>query len=254
MSTMPMNFADAPPQNDFSELIPHGALAFGILNIKWHNLDQGMLETPSKSGESAYLDCTVTITPNPANGFVSPWNKRKIFTRIGVAGKEAYINMGRSAIKAILETGRGAGPSNPNGYNIGSYAELDGLPVAVKIKIDPGNAQFPNEKNDVALWLSPVDQTSPIPKDWARLMANDVMPAPDTRQPKAAAAAKVAAPATPWAGGAAPAGAPTPRQGTAEPAMPNWLGGQTPAGQAAPAAAAPAPAPSGQPAWMTQGR
>ncbi len=106
---MTMNFANADSQNDFSEILPHGALSWAILNLRPFNLDQGLLETPSKPPKtSKFLNFDVTM-------FEGPWDKRKVFAMIGVAGSEAYINMGRSAIKAILECGNNAGPHNPDG-------------------------------------------------------------------------------------------------------------------------------------------
>lgn len=236
-----MSFGDAPPQNDFSEMIPDGALAFAELRFKWFNFDQGILVTPSKPPkDSAFLDCVLSICPSPAGGHVTPWNNRKIFTRIGVAGSEGYINMGRSAIKAILETGRGAGPTNLAAYDIGDYADLDGLIVAIKVKIEPAKDGY-REKNDIGLWLSPVDQTAPIPVQWARLLAGDVVPAAKAApagQPKAAA----------WANGAGAAQTTPAAAGTstgAPPAQPSWLG--QPATGAPPASAQPAA--QARPSW-----
>lgn len=240
-----MSFADAESQQDFSDMIPNGTLAFGQLRLKWYNADQGIVETPSKTSEARYLDCEVTIIANPANGAPHKYQKRKVFTRIGVAGSEKYVNMGRSAIKAILETGKGASQQNPTGYEIGSYADLDDLIVAVKVKEEPAKDGYA-AKNDIAVWLSPVDSVTA--KDFQRLMTNDT-------EPKGrAAGAKPAQQAGPaWAAGATPsptatAATPAASQPASAPAQqgnplakPAFLGGST-APQAQPNAPAAGPA------------
>ena len=87
------SFADAPGQNDFSELLPHGLLSWAYIKVRPHNLDQGLIEKPSKSSDGAYLDLELTLEGGPGD-------RRKIFTRVGVRGSEKYVNMGRSAIRA----------------------------------------------------------------------------------------------------------------------------------------------------------
>ena len=169
---MTFNYANAPAQRDFSDLIPHGTLAWAILKVDPFNLDQGLIETPSKTTDSRFLNVELTICSGRHD-------KRKLFTRIGTGGSEKYINMGRSAIKAILEVGRGANATNnPNAYVLQggdrpNYMELDGLKVAIKIKEEKAQGDFP-PKNDVDVWLSPVDDVTS--KDFARLLAGDTEP------------------------------------------------------------------------------
>lgn len=211
------NFADAPQQNDFSDLIPHGTLAHALLKIR--RVNGTIPETQSATSASRYLDCEATITDGRHRG-------RKVFTKIGTGGKENYINMGRASIKAILEFGRGASPQFPQGYAINSYDELDnngqGIPVGIKIKVDPAKEGYP-EKNDVAVFLSPIADSGTV-KDFERLLSGDT-------EPKAAPAAKqtaaVSAPA--WTAGTT--------QAPAAGAQPTWLGSaQTTAPQPQPAA------------------
>jgi hypothetical protein len=204
-----LNFADAPSQKDFTVLIPHGMLAFGVLSINYYNLDRGMVETPSKSSAAKYLDCEVTVEGGE-------FNRRKIFTRIGVEGSEAYVNMGRSAIRAILEVGRGAGPNAMGAYAIEGYHELDGLKVAIKVKEDPEKNGYP-AKNEIAVWLSPVDPATS--KDFERLLAGDTAPK-NVRAPVASGGAPAQAAAPAWQRPAAPATA-SPQQ--TPPSKPSWL-------------------------------
>lgn len=227
--TQGYSFADAPGQNDFSDLLPHGLLSWAWLKIRPFNLDQGIIETPSQTSDARYLNCELTLEGGPGD-------RRKVFTRIGVAGSEKYINMGRSAIRAILEVGRGASAQNPQGYVISAaggqpnWLELDGLKVAIKVRIEKGTAGYP-DKNDVAVWLSPIADSG-TEKLFARLLAGDVMPAANQAPPAAARG-----------GAAKPAAATQPAwtmPATGQPAHP---GAQQPTAPAAPPS-------TGKPSWL----
>jgi hypothetical protein len=214
-----LNYADAGGQNDFSELVPHGTLSWAILKLRWYNFDMGIVETPSKSSDAAFLDCELTLVGGD-------WHGRKVWTRIGTKGSEKYVNMGRAAIRGILEAGFGANPqTNPQGYTIANYSALDkggeGVKVGIKIKIEPGKDGY-QDKNDVAVWLTP-NPDGGTRKDWDRLMLGDTKPSAHTTQPRTAG------------GAAAPAAQ----------AGPSWAQGQP--AQNAPTQAAPAPAPSTAP-------
>lgn len=234
MSTV--SFHDAPPPTHTGDLLPHGALSFGIMNIRPFNLEHGLIEKPSKSSDGAYLDCEITCMGGA-------FDKRKVFTRIGVAGSEKYINMGRTAIKAILEVGRQAGPNNMAAYGLPAYGtgvdwmQLDGLQVAFKIKVEKGQNGY-NDKNDIAVWLSPIEPA--VKKDWDRLVAGDQMP-------KASGGAPAAGNAKPaWATQAQqPAASNPPQQPAGSPVQ---QGGYAQPPQNRP----PQAAPSGAPAWLRQ--
>src|SRR3546814_11162285 len=77
--------------------------------------------------------------------------------------------MGNAAIGRILEAGRNAGPHNPQGYVIGSYEQLNGLRVAVKLKVEKGTEGY-DDKNRVAEYLTP-NPASPGNKGWVLLSA-----------------------------------------------------------------------------------
>lgn len=233
---MTMDFSQADRQKDFTELLPQGTLSWGILKIKPHNLDADIWETPSQSSDARYLNCQVHLKGGR-------YDSRVIFTRIGTAGKDVYINMGRASIRAILEVGKQASEQNLAGYNISHYKELNGLPVAIKIKEEPEQNGYP-AKNDVAVFLSPVDPVTK--KDFERLVNGDTEPkgkqnirsGDNTKTQVAQTAAR-------WAQGGEQA-APAPTQPAVDPNQPPpWLTpqnpGQQPAGQ-------PAQNQSGQPA------
>lgn len=205
-----VSYADAGQQYDGSNPIPNGALSWGWLQIRPHNMDQGIVPVPTKDNSGAYLDVEIILEGGP-------WDKRKVWTRIGVDGKENWVNMGRAAIKAILEVGRGAGPQNPQAYclkdlDAGSqyprpdWFELNGLKVAVRIKyegerINEKTGEVYKERNDVAAFLTPLDPS--LKKDFDRLLAGDVEPAGGTGAPKAHGAPQGVQQAPAW-GGAAP--------------------------------------------------
>jgi hypothetical protein len=247
---MTMDFSGAERQNDFSVLIPQGTLSWGVLKIRPFNLDAGQWETPSKSSEARFLDCEVQLKGGQYEG-------RKVWTRIGTAGSEKYINMGKGQIRAILEVGKKASEQNLAGYNIASYAELSGLPVAIKIKEEPEQNGYP-AKNDVAVFLSPVDPGTE--KDYKRLESGDTEPRgkQNVRTGGAAVGAPLgAAPAARWASpqGGAPA-APAPVNPAAPPPWLVPLVGQQ---GVAPAAGEPAAQPPMQaagnnptPPWATK--
>ena len=224
------DYSTAPTEQmgDF-ELIPDGTLAWAILKIKPKGPvgqpgfapDPNDWVTPSNSTEgNAYLDVALTICEGP-------YNKRKVFEMIGVAGSEAYVNQGRAAIRAILEVGRGANiTSNPGGYRINHYGDLDGLKVAVKIKVEKGGVKNAatgeryNDKNRVAKWLTP-NKESDGHKDFERLLAGQT--APPSAAPGVGSGGSGPAPASttpPWASttGQAPATPAVPAT-----AKPSWL-------------------------------
>src|SRR3546814_16679438 len=70
------------------------------------------------------------------------------------SNSDAAKQMGNAAIGRILEAGRNAGPHNPQGYVIGSYEQLNGLRVAVKLKVEKGTEGY-DDKNRVAEYLTP---------------------------------------------------------------------------------------------------
>lgn len=242
---MTMDFSGYGDQNDFSELIPAGALARAILKIRPFNLDEGIWETTSKNPKdpnnpSKYLDCELTLSGGK-------YDKRKMWTKIGVAGSTGYINMGGRAIRAILEYARGASDQNPQGYALGSYGELDGTECAIKVGVE-SSANYP-DKNDVAVFLSPLQNK----RDWDRFLAGDHDPDPNAvrRERKSGgqqASSAVVAQAPRWVQGqqtqaAAPA---------APPAAPPPPNPPVPANDNTPQQ--PAPAPTGMPPWLARGQ
>ncbi len=185
---MTMDYSQAPQGQDYTDLLPHGTLCFGVVKVRPFNIQAGIVEkTSQKNEENKYLDLELTIEGGP-------YDKRKIWDMPGVTGSEGYTNAGAAAIRAMLEVGRGASMQSPEGYKIESYMELDGLKCAFRIKIEPGTAQYPNEKNRVAIYLTP--QNPATVKDFDRLVAGDSSPAANLRGPQKAAGAPASPPTT----------------------------------------------------------
>lgn len=210
------------------ELIPDGVLAKGWLTVEPFAPDQGHILTPPKgAAKNSYLKCKIQITEGE-------YERRVIFHNIMRGPEEKAMNMGNAQLRAILEYGANAGPSNPKGYQIDDNftpfwsGDSAGIPVAIKVKAKRSTAEELakgwKDRNEVALFLSP-NPESDGHKDFLRLQKGETGPAKP--------AASTAAPATSWTKPAAPA-APAAAQPKA----------------AAPAAAAP----PGKPAWMAGGR
>lgn len=212
------NYGDAPDAQGGNELIPDGTLAWAIVKVRPHNLDRGLVVTPSKSSDGAYLDLELTILEGP-------YARRKIWDKIGVAGSEKWVENGRSRIRHIIEVGNemstfaGSDPryrlgttSNTNGEMV--FMELDEKRCAVKIGVEPGKDGY-EAKNTVRQYLSP-RPASDTHKAFLKLVAGE------TAAPAKTAPAADKKPA--WGGG----GAATPAAGAshAKPAegRPSWAG------------------------------
>lgn len=213
---MTMDYSQAPQGQDYSDLLPHGTLCFGIVKVRPFNLQAGIVETTSKNdSNNKYLDLEITIQGGP-------YDKRKIWDMPGVAGSEGYTNAGGAAIRAMLEVGRNASAQNPQGYSIENYMELDGLQCAFRVKIEPGTTQYPNEKNRIAIYLTSLNPATE--KDFTRLVAGDSSPAANLRGPRQATTATGAGASPPaeqsrW-GAQAPANDNTAAAVTTQPANP----------------------------------
>lgn len=211
------NYGEAEATQGGGELIPDGTLAWAIVKLRPFNLDHGLVVTPSKQGDSAYLDVELTILEGP-------YARRKIWDRIGVKGSEKWVENGRARIRHIIEVGNEMSefPANHPAYRLGTktnttgemvFMELDELRCAIKVGVEKGKDGY-EDKNTVRQYLSP-RPASDTHKTFLKLVAGQTQGEP--QQQKAAPAASKPA----WASG-----------GT--------LGGSAPAAQSAPA---------GRPSW-----
>lgn len=159
---MSMDFSHGAGVTTQADLIPNGQLAFAILTIK------GIKNNANTGSRSIEFEATIDEG--------QPFARRKIFGFIGdpnhEANSEGYRQMGLVAITRILESGRGAGPNNPAGYQINGYEQLGGLRVPIKIGIEPGQNGYA-DKNKVAEWLTPNPASQSGHKLYQKLMAGD---------------------------------------------------------------------------------
>jgi hypothetical protein len=86
--------------------------------------------------------------------------KRKVFDKIGVSGSDAWVNMGKSKIRAILESAKNVNPKDTSpeavsARSINSYEELAGLDVVIKIGIESDRSGAYPDKNKIASIITP---------------------------------------------------------------------------------------------------
>lgn len=198
---MTMDFSAGAGVTTQADTIPAGQLAWVILTIK------GIKNNTNTGSRSIEYEATIDEG--------QPFAKRKVFGYIGdpnhEANSEGYRQMGLVAITRILESGRGAGPNNPDGYKIQGFEQLGGLRVPVKIGIEKGTDGY-DDKNKVVEWLTPNPASQSGHKLYQRLMAGEH----NVSAPKAAAQ-----PSNGFGGGAAtPAPAATGGFGSATAATP----------------------------------
>jgi hypothetical protein len=147
-----IDFNDAEPQMEFS-LIPANTIAKARLTIKPSNDFSNPFITRSKNGDSTFLNCEFTIMEGQ-------YAKRKIFDKIRISGSDAWINMGKARIRAILESAKNINPKDMSeaamaARKINSFGELDGLEMLIKIGIESDRSGVYQDKNRVLSIITP---------------------------------------------------------------------------------------------------
>jgi hypothetical protein len=150
MAVMDLNSAEA--QTEFA-LIPNNTIAKARLTIKPGGDFSDPFLTRSKNGESVFLDCEFTILEGQ-------YAKRKVFDKIGINGSDQWINMGKSRIRAILESAKNINPKDMSetamsARKINSFDELDGLEIIIKIGVEHDRSGVYQDKNKVASIITP---------------------------------------------------------------------------------------------------
>lgn len=159
---MTMDFSNGAGVTTQADVIPAGQLAWVVLTIK------GIKNNANTGSKSIEFEATIDEG--------QPFARRKIFGFIGdpnhEANSEGYRQMGLVAITRILESGRGAGPNNPDGYKIQGFEQLGGLRVPVKIGIEEGKDGYA-DKNKIVEWLTPNPASQSGHKLYQKLMAGE---------------------------------------------------------------------------------
>ena len=149
------NFNNAEDQMSY-ELIPHKTIAKVRLLLKKGNHTTKEwpdgYATLSKAGSSVYLACEFVILS-------SEYENRKIWSNIGLHSdnSEKYGEIGRSMIKAILNSARGLHAKDKSleaekQRQINSFADLDNLQVVAEITI---NDQGDTPRNEIKTIITP---------------------------------------------------------------------------------------------------
>jgi hypothetical protein len=86
--------------------------------------------------------------------------KRKVFDKIGISGSDQWVNMGKSRIRAILESAKNINPKDMSeaamsSRKINSFDELDGLEMLIKIGIEHDRNGVYQDKNKIASIITP---------------------------------------------------------------------------------------------------
>ncbi|GHU19935.1 hypothetical protein FACS189472_10450 [Alphaproteobacteria bacterium] len=147
-----MDFNTAELQTEF-ELIPAGTIVKAILVIKPGNDFSDPFLTRSRNGDSCYLDCEFIVLEGR-------YAKCRIFDKIGVEGSEAWINIGRTRIRAILESAKNINPKDVSetamaGRKINSFDDLNQLEVVIKVGIEIDKGGVYKDKNKVVSIVTP---------------------------------------------------------------------------------------------------
>jgi hypothetical protein len=191
------DFNSASEQTSF-DLIPKGTLLRVRMTIRPGGYDDaaqswtGGYATRNTGTGSVYLNCEFVVLEGE-------YARRKLWSLIGLSSPkgEEWANMGRTFIKAILNSARGIHPGDnspaaQNGRRIASFADLDGIEFLGKV--DWEKDQHGQDKNVIKAAVTP-DQ-----KDYATLMGTVTAVAPAASSSGAPAAGRAPVPGRPsWA-------------------------------------------------------
>lgn len=190
---MSMDFNNSENQSNF-DLIPNNTLAKVRMSIKpggYDDQNQGWVggyATKNDATGSIYLSCEFVILEGE-------YARRKVWGLIGLYSNKGpeWGNMGRSFIKAILNSARGFSesdnsPAAQSARKINGISDLDGIEFVAKITTKKD--QNEELRNEIRFAITPDN------KDYKSLMGI-IAPAVKTQTPPAAASAPNNRPA--WA-------------------------------------------------------
>lgn len=163
------DFNDAEAQQSGFDLIPKGTRALVRMSIKPGGHDDesagwtGGYATASSETGAIFLSCEFVL-------LTGAFAKRKVWSNVGLHSNKGptWANMGRSFIKAVLNSSRNIHPhdNSPEAQQarqIGEFSELDGIEFVASIGIEnDGKGEL---RNLIRLVIEPDH------KDYAELMA-----------------------------------------------------------------------------------
>lgn len=145
---MSMDFNDAESNTSF-DVIPSGTVAPMILTIKPGSTGEGGWETTSGASNYTWLSCEFTITEGK-------FANRKFWQNMMVSGpSEQAINITRSTLRGILESGRGIKPDDEGDdakakRKVANYGDFSGLEFVGKIGIEKGTGGYSDKNKLIA--------------------------------------------------------------------------------------------------------
>jgi len=185
------DFNSASEQSNY-DLIPKGTLVRVRMTIKPGGYDDpsqgwtGGYATRSATTGSVYLNCEFVVLEGQ-------FARRKMWSLIGLYSSKGadWANMGRTLIKAILNSARGIDPSDncpaaQNARRIGSFADLEGIEFLGKVDWD----KYQNGQDKCVIKSA----VTPDHKDYATYMTGVAQSAPSTPSANAYAQATGRAP------------------------------------------------------------
>ena len=186
------DYNNAEEQNSY-DIIPKGTLARVRMTIKPGGFDDprmgwtGGYATRNDNTGAIYLNCEFVVLEGE-------YAKRKVWSLIGLHSPKGpeWSNMGRSFIKAILNSARNIQPkdNSPEAQNkrrISGFQDLDGVEFLAKIEV--GKDARGDDKNEIRIAVTPDS------KEYAAPFQSAPPPASYGYQPPAAAPSQ--APANP---------------------------------------------------------
>jgi len=163
------DFNNSDNQQSF-DVIPNNTLAKVRMQIRPGGYDDtnqgwnGGYATKNDNTGSIYLSCEFVVTEGE-------FARRKIWSLIGLHSEKGpeWANIGRSFIKAILNSSKGFKESDvseaaQNARRIKGLADLDGIEFLAKITV--AQDQNGNDKNEIKFAITPDH------KDYTKLMGN----------------------------------------------------------------------------------
>jgi hypothetical protein len=196
--TNPFDYNGADPQSAAFDLLPAGVLVRVRLTIRPGGAGPEGWLTQSKTSPAQYLNTESVLLEGPHA-------KRRIYTRIGIRGKDgqgaedSYANRGRALLRGILESARGVLAKDTSeraraARTIRSYGDLNGAEFLAKIGIDKDQKNPRDEgRNVIAAAIGP-DHT-----DYGRLMGGMAAMAQPVPPPAAPAPTPATSGAPSWA-------------------------------------------------------
>jgi len=135
------DFSSADDQQSF-DIIPKGTIARVRMTIKPGGYDDhregwtGGYATQNATSGAVYLNCEFVVVEGP-------YARRKVWSLIGLYSAKGpeYANMGRSFIKAILNSARGVSskddsPQAMAARRINGFVDLDGIEFVARIDVE----------------------------------------------------------------------------------------------------------------------